>query len=246
MSTSYVSTALDVPAATTSVAHSFLNRQRAWARSGLASRHLLRRTIDVDRQDGVAARRLRRHVVRMINAGTFDLAEGNALLAALDLAPVQVNGTITFRVEAGIRAPYDGPSEAIRYARTTIANELSRLRWTRFDGCPEGYGIDEYMRAGSPHEGRTGTVHTYLRLTVTVPAYEDKLLEQTARDLLLADLGRLYRVEPLTATISRWDTDVTTWDEYVNARVDDDTCLGNWWDEFGAGRAVDLTGYIDV
>jgi hypothetical protein len=246
MPTSYVTTALDVPATTTPVAHSFLDRQRAWARSGLSSRHLSRRIFEVDRQDGVAARRLRRHIVRMINAGTFDLEGGNALLASLDLPLVQGNGTIAFRVEAGIRAPYDGPSEAIRYARTTIANELSRLRWTRFDGCPEGYGIDEPLRAGSPHDGRHGTVHTCLRLMVTVPAYEDKLLEQTARDLLLADLGRLYRVAPVTTTISRWDADVTTWDEYVNARVDDDACPGNWWDELGAGRAVDLTGYIDV
>lgn len=246
MLTSRITTTLDVPAATTPVAHSFLNRQRARTRSGLSSRHLSRRTIDSDLRESIAARRLRRHIVRMINSAALDLDGGNVLLASLNLPLLQGNRTIAFRVEARIQAPYDGPSGAIKYARATIANEVSRLRWTRFDGCPEGYGIDEPIRAESPHDGRHGTVHASLRLIVTVPAYEDKLLEQTARDLLLADLGRLRRVAPVMTTVSIWDIDVTTWDEYVNARVDDDACLTNSRYGFGDGPAVDLTGYIDI
>jgi hypothetical protein len=147
---------------------------------------------------------LRRQVVGMINDGAVSIEGGNVLLKSFSLPPVKGNGLVTFRVNARVRTSYSGLSGTIQHARATIADELCRLRWTSFDGCPEGYGIDEPVLPEGPYGRRYGIVQTTLCLTVTVPAYEEGLLEKTALDLLFQDLGRLCEVQPVLTRVMPW------------------------------------------
>ena len=202
------------------------------------------RNVAANRRRNVAPVMLRRRVVGLINDGTITLEGGNARLKSLNLAPVKGNARVSFRVSAQVRAFYDGPSRTIEHADATITDELRRLCWTSFEGCPEGYGIDE----PAPHKGsrgrrRYGTVHTTLRLTVTVPAYEEDLLEQTAFDLLYRDLAQLSNVRPVMTRITPWLDELSDADGYLQAGyVDDDIRLAY---ADCAWHEVDMSGPAD-
>ena len=181
------------------------------------------RKVAANRRRNIAPVMLRRQVVGMINDGTITLEGGNALLKSFNVAPVKGGAQVSFRVSAEVRAFYDGLSGTIEHADATIMDELCRLRWTSFEGCPEGYGIDEpALSKGSRGGRRYGTVHTTLRLTVTVPAYEEDLLEQTAFDLLCQDLGQLRHVRPVMTRIRPWLDELSDADGYLQAGYTDD------------------------
>jgi hypothetical protein len=183
------------------------------------------RRFSTNRRRNIAPDMLRRQVVGMINDGTVSIEGGNALLKSFNLPPLKSDGQVTFRVNARVRASYNGLSGTIEHARLTIADELCRLRWTTFDGCPEGFGIDEPVLPEGPYGRRYGTVQTTLRLTVTVPAYEDGLLEKTALDLLFQDLGRLCQVQPVLTRVTPWLDEPMTDSRLEPGYVDDDIRL---------------------
>ena len=176
------------------------------------------------REGAISAVSLRRQVMNAINNGTLRLDAGNMLLRSLNQRPLKGGRQVAFRVHARLRAPYGGPAAMIAYANAVIVDEMRLPRWTRLDGCPEGYAIDEPVVDGD-HGRLCATVHTTMRLTVDVPAYPEHALEATARDLLHLDLGSLHRVEPEPTRITVWEEAATSWDEFV---VETDLECGGW------------------
>jgi len=153
--------------------------------------------------ESIATAMLRRQMISMVNTGALDLDRTNVLLSSLELAPLSGAQKMAFRVRARVRAWYDGLAGTLAHALVTIADDTSLMRWTTFEGCPEGFGIDQPGPV-SPHGVRYCMVYSTLRLVVTVPAFEEEYLERTARGLLHDDLGRLCRVEPVLTSIDAW------------------------------------------
>ena len=129
-------------------------------------------------------------VFRLITHATLTLRGGNALLTALGMTPLRGDRPVIFRVPATIPTDARRPGRALDEAFTMARRAVHPMTWTRFDGCPEGYGIDPPVC--DRHAGEPGTlvVHTDLYLTVTVPAYQPEALVATAYALLATDLHR--------------------------------------------------------
>ena len=197
-----------------------------------------RLNLPLRRPRATSRRRLRRVVVgdlaRLVIEGVLDRAEANTRLTDLGIPALRGPRQATFRVPATIHTRAAGPWHAIANSLATVHAEVRPMRFIRFTGCPEGYGIDHPMPPGL----RYVTVHTDLRLAVTVPAFAEDQWWRTALACLEDDLDRLRRVEIDAARVTAWphdDADPSCWEGDAPSGDDQTTLAG--------ARECDLVGH---
>ena len=166
-----------------------------------------RLALPLRRPRATSRRRLRRVVAvdlaRLVIEGVLDPTDANQQLADLGIPALRGPRDAHFRVPATIHTRAAGPWRAIANSLATIRAECHPMRFTRFTGCPEGYGIDNPIPPGL----RYVTVHTDLRLTVTVAAFVEHQWWRTALALLETDLDRLHRVAVDPDRVTAWPHD---------------------------------------
>jgi hypothetical protein len=127
-------------------------------------------------------------VLRLTTHADMTLTAANIMLQALGISPLRGNRRVGFRVPVAIDTDIDPsrPGRAIDEANRYTQWVVKDMTWTRFGGCPDGYGIDPPTT--DPDTGQhILVVHTDLYLDVTVPAYRPGELVKTAYALLAQD-----------------------------------------------------------
>lgn len=197
-----------------------------------------RLALPLRRARATSRRRLRRVVAvdlaRLVIEGVLDPTDANQRLVDLGIPALHGPRAAHFRVPATIHTRAAGPWRAIANSLNTIRAECHPMRFTRFTGCPEGYGIDNPVLPGL----RYVTVHADLRLTVTVPAFVEHQWWRTALALLETDLDRLHRVAVNPDRVTAWPHDHASGPTGPDGDLDGDDQMS-----LADARQYDLVGH---
>jgi hypothetical protein len=134
---------------------------------------------------------LAEEIADQVNAGSLDLAAGNALLAAAGLAPLEPGVPADFLMPICLHIDDHTPSTVVTRAKQLLTDDLDELTWTRLAGPARHWHVNRDQAPGSGY----ATVYAELRLRVTALASLAGEHEPTAFRLLSRDLRLLSEVE---------------------------------------------------
>ena len=202
-------------------------------------------------------------MVALVNKGRMTVEAGDAVMKALAQPRLKVSRQATFGVRIAMQVPGDArPAAAIACLDAAVTQAVSHMVWSEaVDGSPDGYAIDPPSPTGPSTGPGSCTVHTFLRLTVSVAAYHVHRFPATARDLLHRDLQQLRQRGVRVGRARRWhlrDPDEDPWSipdaneqdaDIVDTDGDgtvDEPDATNDGEDFDAAGDLDPAHYIHV